>query len=247
MTLIYIVIAAIVANMGSVFFAGSLFFLKATNLDKIATYLSYLAGGVLLSAAFLGMLPKAIDKLAAPLVLQTVLLGLLFFFLLEKIILWRMCWDRDCERHAQATAPLILIGGGFHNTIDGIVIGAAFLTSPELGLFVAISVFSHEIPKKFGEFGVLLNNGFSKSKTFYLSLLAASMSLVGGMLTYFTLGTTKTMLPYVLAFSAAGFIYVSLADLIPEMHKKIGLKNSLIQFVFILMGMAIMSLILHLK
>ncbi|MGQ9846896.1 MAG: ZIP family metal transporter [Bacteroidales bacterium] len=247
MDLIYILTAAIGASMGSVVIAGSLFFIKAKNLDKISTYLSYLAGGVLLGAAFLGMLPKAMDKLVEPLVLQTVLIGLLFFFLLEKIILWRMCGDKECERHSHATAPLILIGGGFHNIIDGIVMGAAFLTSTELGLFVAISVFSHEIPKKFVEFGVLIHHGFSKSKTFYLSLLAASMSLVGGLITYFTLGNSKVWLPYVLAFSAAGFLYVSLADLIPEMHKKTGIKNSLLQFIFILTGIAIMFLILHHK
>lgn len=245
MTLIFIIISAILANMGSVVIAGSLFFFKTKNLEKIATNLSYLAGGVLLGAAFLGMLPKAIDQLAAPQVLQTVLIGLLFFFLLEKFILWRMCSDKDCERHSHATVPLILIGGGFHNIIDGIVIGAAFLTSKELGIFIAVSVFSHEVPKKFGEFGVMLHHGFSKTKTFFLSLLAASMSLIGGSVTYFALDDTKTLLPYVLAFSAAGFIYVSLADLIPEMHKKTGLKNSIIQFVLIIIGIGIMYSLLN--
>ncbi len=247
MELVYIIAAAIIANFGSVFIAASLFFLKTKNIDKISLYLTYLAGGVLLGAAFLGILPKAMDKLTPPPVLQTVLIGLLFFFFLEKIILWRMCGDKDCERHSHATAPLILIGGGFHNIIDGILIGSAFLTSHELGWFIAFSVFSHEIPKKFGEFGVLLNHFYSKTKTFFLSLLTASMSLVGGIITYFTLANTKIILPYILAFSAAGFIYVSLADLTPEMHKKTGLKSSISQIVFIILGIAIMFLILHHK
>lgn len=247
MELVFIIAAAIIANMGSVFIATSLFFLKNKNIDKIALYLTYLAGGVLLGAAFLGILPKAMNKLTPVPVLQTVLIGLLFFFLLEKIVLWRMCGNKECERHSEATAPLILIGGGFHNIIDGVLIGTAFLTSTELGWFMAISVFSHEVPKKFGEFGVLLNHFYSKSKTFFLSLLAASMSIIGGIITYFVFANTKVLLPYILAFSAAGFIYVSLADLTPEMHKKTGLKNSVLQLIFILLGIALMFIILHHK
>ncbi|MBV5343041.1 ZIP family metal transporter, partial [bacterium] len=117
------------------------------------------------------MIPNALNMLDAPKVLQLVLGGIMFFFVLEKIILWRTCRNKDCERHINAAAPIILIGDAFHNAIDGIVIAASFLTSTELGVFVTLSVVFHEIPQELGDFGILLKSGLSKKKALFYNAL----------------------------------------------------------------------------
>jgi len=241
--LIYTIIALISGSIGSVGLAALLLLAKKDRLEKISTLLMYLAGGTLLGAAFLGMIPKAISTLKPEIVLQFVLGGILFFFVLEKVILWRTCRNKNCERHVNAVAPMILIGDAFHNAIDGIVIAASFLTSVELGIFVTISVIFHEIPQELGDFGILLKSGLSRKKALFYNMLSGSTSIVFGILAYFFMGSMKMLIPYVLAFSASSFIYIALADLIPEMHKKTTLKDSLTQILLIISGIFLIYLI----
>jgi len=241
--LIYTIIALISGSIGSVGLAALLLLAKKDRLEKISTLLMYLAGGTLLGAAFLGMIPKAISTLEPEIVLQFVLGGILFFFVLEKVILWRTCRNKNCERHVNAVAPMILIGDAFHNAIDGIVIAASFLTSVELGIFVTISVIFHEIPQELGDFGILLKSGLSRKKALLYNMLSGSTSIVFGILAYFFMGSMKMLIPYVLAFSASSFIYIALADLIPEMHKKTTLKDSLTQILLIISGIFLIYLI----
>jgi len=241
--LIYTIIALISGSIGSVGLAALLLLAKKDRLEKISTLLMYLAGGTLLGAAFIGMIPKAIFTLKSEIVLQFVLGGILFFFVLEKVILWRTCRNKNCERHVNAVAPMILIGDAFHNAIDGIVIAASFLTSVELGIFVTISVIFHEIPQELGDFGILLKSGLSRKKALFYNMLSGSTSIVFGILAYFFMGSMKMLIPYVLAFSASSFIYIALADLIPEMHKKTTLKDSLTQILLIISGIFLIYLI----
>jgi len=243
--LIYTIIALISGSIGSVGLAALLLLAKKDRLEKISTLLMYLAGGTLLGAAFIGMIPKAIFTLKSEIVLQFVLGGILFFFVLEKVILWRTCRNKNCERHVNAVAPMILIGDAFHNAIDGIVIAASFLTSVELGIFVTISVIFHEIPQELGDFGILLKSGLSRKKALFYNMLSGSTSIVFGILAYFFMGSMKMLIPYVLAFSASSFIYIALADLIPEMHKKTTLKDSLTQILLITSGIFLIYLIKH--
>jgi len=243
--LIYTIIALISGSIGSVGLAALLLLAKKDRLEKISTLLMYLAGGTLLGAAFLGMIPKAISTLKPEIVLQFVLSGILFFFVLEKIILWRSCRNQNCERHVNAVAPMILIGDAFHNAIDGIVIAASFLSSVELGIFVTISVIFHEIPQELGDFGILIKSGMTRKKALLYNILSGSTSIVFGILSYFFMGSMKILIPYVLAFSASSFIYIALADLIPEMHKKTTLKDSLTQILLITSGIFLIYLIKH--
>ena len=111
---------------------------------------------------------------------------------------------------------MIIIGDAFHNAIDGVVIAASFLTSPELGFFVTISVVLHEIPQELGDFGILIKSGFSRKKALFYNLLSGSSSLVAGILAYFLLDQIQAFIPYTIAIAAASFLYVSMADLIPE-------------------------------
>ena len=166
MELIQVLIALFLGSIGSVALAGVMFFLSDEKLNKVSTYLMYLAGGTLLGAAFLGMIPKALTLEGPEIIFPSILGGILFFFVLEKIILWRSCRNKNCERHMNAAAPIILIGDAFHNAIDGVVIAASFLTSTEMGVFVTLSVILHEIPQELGDFGILIKSGFSRSKAF---------------------------------------------------------------------------------
>lgn len=240
--LFFTIIALLAASVGSVALSGSLLLLSNKWLEKISGYMLYLAGGTLLGAALLGLIPEAAESLPVEDVLMWVLIGVLFFFILEKFILWRMCTDESCERQIHAAGPMIIIGDAVHNAIDGVVIAASFLTSVELGIFVTISVVLHEIPQELGDFGILIKSGYSRKKAMFYNLLSGTSALVFGIASYFLLDVLQGIIPYALAIAAASFLYISLADLIPEMHKEIRPKQSIFQFLLILLGVAIILL-----
>ena len=240
--LYYTIIALLAASVGSVTLSGSLLLLNNKWLGKISSYLLYLAGGTLLASALLGLIPQAAESIHIEGVVTWVLAGILFFFLLEKFILWRMCRDENCERQIHAAGPMIIIGDAVHNAIDGVVIAASFLTSTELGIFVTLSVLLHEIPQELGDFGILIKSGYTRKKALLYNLLSGSSSLVAGIAAYFLLDLVQEFIPYALAIAAASFLYVSLADLIPEMHKETKPKESIIQFLLILLGVAIIAI-----
>ncbi|MBP7612623.1 MAG: ZIP family metal transporter [Paludibacter sp.] len=241
-SLIFTIVALIAGSVGSVGLAGLLLLLKDSRLQNISTYLTYLAGGTLLGSAFLGMIPEAITMLDSQTIFKFILAGILFFFVLEKIILWRTCRNIDCERHIKAAAPMILVGDAFHNAIDGVVIAASFLTSTELGIFVSISIVFHEVPQELGDFGVLLKV-YSKRRALLYNMLSGSSAIVAGIVAYYFMGTMKSLIPYALAFSASSFLYIALADLIPEMHQKTKLKESIIQILLIIVGVLIIYIV----
>ena len=241
-SLIFTIVALIAGSVGSVGLAGLLLLVKENRLQMISTYLTYLAGGTLLGATFLGMIPEAITMLDSRAVFEFILAGILFFFVLEKIILWRTCRNTDCERHIKAAAPMILIGDAFHNAIDGVVIAASFLTSIELGIFVSISIIFHEVPQELGDFGILLKV-YSKRKALLYNMLSGSTAILAGVAAYYFMGTLKSLIPYALAFSASSFLYIALADLIPEMHQKTKLKESIIQILLIIVGISIIYIV----
>ena len=193
------------------------------------------ATGTLLGAAFLGMIPAGLKQAPAVAVTGTVLAGMVLFFMLEKMVLWRHCHEADCEVHGRA-APLILIGDAFHNFVDGVVIAAAFLTSVPLGIAASFAVIAHEIPQEVGDFAILLDSGYGPRKALLLNGLSATATLPGALAAYFWLGDTREAVPYILALSAASFIYIATADLIPGLHKQVTLPASLRQLVLLLAG-----------
>lgn len=243
MNIVYLLFALTLGSVGSVALAGLMLLLKPKILDKISSYLIYFAGGTLLGAALLGMIPKAISLSDNKNVFLFILIGIVFFFLLEKFILWRSCRNKNCERHIHAVAPLVLIGDAFHNAIDGIVIAAAFLTSIELGIFVTFSVVLHEIPQELGDFGILIKSGLSKKKALIYNMLSGSAAILFGIIAYYFLETMQELIPIALAFSAASFLYIALAELIPEMHRKTALKETLIQIILIIMGISMIYIL----
>lgn len=203
--------------------------------------LSY-ATGTLLGAAFLGMLPKALERTAPVAVTGTVLAGIVVFFLLEKLILWRHCHDQDCETHGHQAGTLILLGDAFHNFVDGVVIAAAFLTSPVLGVTTALAVIAHEIPQELGDFAILLQSGLAKARALVYNLISSLSTLPGVLLGWYWLAEVRQAIPYVLAISAASFIYIAVADLVPGLHRRTDLRAMAGQTLLILAGIGTIAL-----
>jgi len=247
MNFIIIVTALFLASLGCLVIASLMLFLKDKDLDRISTYFIYVASGILLGAAFLGMIPKAIVMAEPVKVTGFILIGILFLFILEKIVLWRNCGNKDCDRHTSASSSVALIGDGFHHIIDGIVITSSFLISDEVGIMVSVSIAFHEIPKSLGDLSILIKNGLSRQRAFWYKVLSVSTALIFGIVAYFLSNSIKIIIPYVLAFSAASFLYLSMAQLIPEMHRKTSLKESISQVLLIFLGIAIIYISLHLK
>jgi zinc and cadmium transporter len=235
MLLTWIIVFSALGSVGAI--AGAallLLFRESTRKTFLPCLLSY-AIGTLLGAAFLGMIPNALQQNTALAISGTVLAGIVIFFILEKLIIWRHCHDSECEVHG-AAGPLILIGDAFHNFVDGFVIAAAFLTSVPLGIVASLAVIAHEIPQEVGDFAILLENGYSRTRALALNLLSSLTTLPGAVIAYFFLGATREAVPFILALSAASFIYIAIADLVPSLHRQTGLKPALTQLALVLAG-----------
>ena len=242
--LLWIVGFSVLGSVGAV--AGAalfLFFPDGIRKVLVPCLVSY-ATGTLLGAAFLGMIPAGLKLAPAFTVTATVLAGIVLFFVLEKLVLWRHCHDSECEVHGRA-GPLILVGDAFHNFVDGVVISAAFLTSIPLVIVTSLAVIAHEVPQEVGDFAILLDNGYGRMKAFFLNGLSAAATLPGAVLAYFWLEETHAVVPYILALSAASFIYIATADLIPGLHRQATPAASLRQLVLLLAGVGTIALFHH--
>lgn len=235
MLLAWIIVFSILGSLGAI--AGAallLFFPERTRMTLLPCLLSY-ATGTLLGAAFLGMIPNALQQSTPIAISGTVLVGIIIFFSLEKIVIWRHCHDAECEVHG-AAGLLILFGDAFHNFVDGFVIAAAFLTSVPLGIAASLAVIAHEVPQEVGDFAILLDNGYSKKQALTFNTLSSAFTLPGAVIAYFFLEATREAVPFILALSAASFIYIAIADLVPNLHRQVGLKSALMQLVLLLAG-----------
>ena len=195
------------------------------------------------------MIPTAISKAgeAMQIAMGFFLGGLIFFFILEKLVIWRHCHDADCVVTGEAAGPIIIIGDSFHNFVDGIVIAAAFLINFTFGIAISLSVIAHEIPQEIGDLAILIDKNYSKKKAFLYNTLSGSATIPAAIIGYFILDYISLAIPYVLAISAASFLYIALSDLTPELHRKLGLKHSLRQLILIFAGIMTMILIFMLK
>jgi zinc and cadmium transporter len=266
--------------------AASLFLAVPDHVrTRVLPHLVSFATGALLSAALLGLLPHAVDS-AGPAntheIGLTLLGGLLLFFVLEKMVLWRHCHEDACEVHVnpeppvhlhahghlhnhahnpghnhhaleaghhhdhghgngrdRASAMLILIGDGFHNVLDGVLIAAAFMTDVHLGVVTAIAVCAHEIPQEVGDLAILLNGGMDRMKALTLNLLTSVTSVLGGVAAYFAMSQVQEVLPYALAIAASSFLYIAVADLIPGLHRKVDPTSAAWQLLYIVLGVTV--------
>jgi zinc and cadmium transporter len=197
------------------------------------------AAGTLLGAAFLDLIPEALEK-GGPPVMGAVLMGMVFFFIMERFIFWRHCHDGVCDIHT--FTYLNLIGDGVHNFLDGMVIAAAYLSSEtdiSLGLITTVAIISHEIPQEIGDFGILIYGGFSKYKALLFNFLTALTAFGGATSFYFFSTLIEGTITFLLAFAAGGFIYIAAADLIPELHKELDFRRSALQLTILLAAIAV--------
>lgn len=249
-TLEWIIAASLLGGALSVIAAAVFAFTaRAAWVPHLISY----AIGALLGAAFLEVLPHAVvASTDASSTSMIVLFGILGFFVLEKLVIWRHCHFEECEgheqivqEHAQAhghdhgrSGLLILVGDTFHNFVDGVLIAAAFMEDPRLGAVTALAIIAHEIPQEVGDFLILIHSGYSRARAFFYNLLSSVATLVGGLLAYAGLSQAQGLVPMMLALAAASMIYVAVADLIPGLHKRTELRATIQQVILIGLGVA---------
>jgi zinc and cadmium transporter len=199
-----------------------------------------LSSGAMFGGALLHLMPEAHEQLGYKAFPMTAA-GLLLFFAVEKVLQWHHCHEGECDRHV--VGPMNLIGDGVHNVIDGMVVAAAFLTSPELGLATTLAVLLHEIPQEIGDFGVLLYSGYTPKKALLLNFLSALGAMVGALIVIATAGSGGQFVQYLLPLAAGGFLYIAGTDLLPELHKERNPGRSAMQLAILAGGIAVMALL----
>jgi zinc and cadmium transporter len=254
--IVWIVAFTALGGALSVLAAGIFLLLPESTRVRMLPALVSFAIGAMLGATFIGLLPEALEApgIGEPYTITlAVLLGLLAFFLLEKLVIWRHCHADECEVHGsehhrveaaqrKASGYFILLGDGIHNLVDGVLIAAAFLADVQLGILTGIAVIAHEVPQEVGDFAVLLHSGYGRGKALWYNLLSSLTSIVGGVAAYFSLSHAQQVVPYVLAIAASSFIYIAVADLIPGLHKRTDLGATVQQVSLILLGVGVIAL-----
>jgi zinc and cadmium transporter len=226
---------SILGGLGGLLVASGILLVTDAARARLIPWLVSYAVGALLGVAMLAILPETLNQLPANRVLATLLIGILLFFVLEKLVLWRHCHTHDCEVHDGSVLP-VLVGDAFHNFVDGAVIAAAVMTSVPLGVSTALAVAAHEIPQEVGDFAILLHAGYSRGRALLLNLLSAAASAVGAIAAFVAFDFLPAVLPYFLALAAASFLYVAMADLIPGLHRGRTDAHSLRQILLIAAG-----------
>jgi zinc and cadmium transporter len=250
MTLFYIVLATTAGGLLSVCIAA---WLTVPALGRLVKHLVSLSAGVLLGTALLQVLPEAFESKSPPQNLfATLLVGLLFFWLLEKAELYRHVHHHEGDGHghhhhfdaqqAGRGGYSVLVGDGIHNFCDGIIIAAAFIADPVLGLVTSLAIVAHEIPQEAGDFIVLINAGFTRRKALFYNMLSGLSAVVGGVMGYYLVGPWEAALPYLLVVAASSFIYVAVADLLPQLQQRLSLKETAAQVAWLAGGLGLVML-----
>lgn len=247
-TFYWILGATLISSVGSLSLAALLLLFSHERQKKIIPGLVSYAVGALLAGALMGLLPEAIEhfeelNVAHHVPWLVLLVSILGFFILEKVIRVHHCHNSTCESHTHESVKMILIGDGLHNFVDGVLIAASFMVSVELGIIAAASIFVHEVAQEVGDFGILLHSGYSRKKAFIANLLSSLTAVIGALMGYWFLDTIEPALPYVMTISAASFLYIALADLLPELHKTTTLKHSITQLLLVLLGVGMILLV----
>jgi zinc and cadmium transporter len=252
--LLLILLCAAVGGIASAAFAVALLWIPAERSARLLPHFVSFATGALLGAALLALLPEAMQaagSTGARGLGTALLVGLGVFFVIEKLVLW---WHSDEEEDAHghhdhvhahaghASGILVLVGDSIHNALDGVLIAAAFLKDPSLGLLTTFAVAAHEIPHRVGDFALLVHAGFSQRRALNLNLATGLASILGALVAYFALRRAMGVLPYALAFAAAGFLYIAVAGLIPGLQRRADPRTSATQVLLIALGIAAIAL-----
>lgn len=250
-----IVLAAVAGGILSTLVAAVTLRLDRGFVPRLVSF----AVGALLGAVFLELVPDALEHGDTHAVMVTMLIGLLAFFLLEKLVLWRHAHGHDAHDagaeetehehalHAHGTdggrsGLMILVGTSVHNFCDGVVIAAAFLAGPPLGVATTVAIVAHAVPQQVGDFAVLVHSGFSRRRAFGYNVTVGAATLVGGLAGYFALADMQNVLPTALAIASASLLYVAVADLIPSLHRRPEPVETAKQLALIVLGIGVIAL-----
>lgn len=251
-----VLLCAAFGGIASAAFALVFLWIPEERSARIVPHFVSFATGALLGAALLGLLPEAIAATGthgAHGIGAALLAGLALFFVIEKLVLWWHTRNHgegvaaaapagDEAHHRQhASGVMVLVGDSLHNTLDGVLIAAAFLGSAPLGLVTTLAVAAHEIPHRVGDFALLVQAGFSRQRALLLNLATGVASVLGAGVAYFALRETMGVLPYALAIAAAGFLYIAVAGIIPGLHRSADPRTSALQVLFIGAGVAVIE------
>ena len=250
MTLFAIIIATLLGGIASCAVAAFALYAKLTSVERWVAF----AVGAMLAVVFLDILPHALADGVDPAALMGwVLGGVLFFFFLEKLVIWRHSHgdlqpaeegkSHHVHHHGHhhgndggRSGLMVLVGDSLHNATDGVVIAAAFLADFNLGVVTSLAIIAHEVPQEVSDFFVLLHSGYSRKKAFLYNMISSLAMVVGGVVAYFSLASAQTYVSPVLAFAAASMLYVAVADLIPTLHRKFSINDTLQQMLMIGLG-----------
>ena len=252
MTLGWILAASLAGGVLSAGLAAFALYLRTSWIPMLVSF----AIGTLLGAAFLEVIPAAFDQGDAHEAALAILGGIFGFFVLEKLMLWRHCHTEDCEAHdpqevgksAAAhdhgrSGALIIVGDTIHNFVDGVLIAAAFLQGPEVGIVAAVAIIAHEIPQEVGDFLILLHSGYSRARALAMNMLSSVATIVGGVLGYYSLQVLEGLETALLGVVAASMIYVAVADLIPGLHRRPEWRDGVSQTVLIALGIGCIAMV----
>jgi zinc and cadmium transporter len=255
--LVTIIVFAALGGIASAAIAVAFLWVPEARAARLLPHFVSFATGALLGAALLALLPEAMlgaGAAGAHALGATLVAGLGSFFVIEKLVLWwhaRADGENPSATHAghghdhrrdRASGVLVLVGDSVHNALDGVLIAAAFLTSTPLGLVTTLAVAAHEIPHRVGDFAILVHAGLSRPRALLLNLATGLASVLGAVAAYFGLRQALTLLPYALAFAAAGFLYIAVAGLIPGLHRRADARTSAVQVILIGLGIALIAL-----
>jgi zinc and cadmium transporter len=254
--LLWILLCSALGGIASAAFAVVFLWVSEERSARILPHFLSFATGALLGAALLALLPEAIEGAGvagAHALGWSLVLGLGVFFVIEKLVLW---WHTHAHEDGRAAAAhdhghahgrdhasgvLVLVGDSLHNTLDGVLIAAAFLTDVSLGFVTTFAVAAHEIPHRVGDFAILVHAGWTRRRALVLNLATGLASVAGAAVAYFALQRALGFLPLALAFAAAGFLYIAVAGLIPGLHRRSDPRTSLTQVGLITAGILVIA------
>ncbi len=206
-----------------------------------------LAVGALLGDAFIHLIPEAYENIAdGNTVALLVIGGIVLFFIIEKFLHWHH-HEYDGDSHIHPVGKLVLFSDGVHNMIDGIIIGVSFMTDVPLGIATTIAVILHEIPQEIGDFGVLIHSGYTKARALMLNFYSALLAVFGLVIAFVIGEYAQTITTWFIPIAAGGFIYIAVADLIPELHKSMKKGHSVAQIVALAVGVLSMIALIYLE
>lgn len=238
-TLISVIIISLISLIG-IFFLS----IKTNRLKKILIYMVSFSAGALFGDVFIHLLPEAVESHGFGLNIAIyVLIGIIFSFIIEKVVHWRHCHMPITKSHVHSFGVMNIFGDIVHNFIDGLIIGASFLASIPVGIATTIAIIFHEIPQEIGDFGVLLHAGFSRTKALFFNFLTALTAILGAVIALIISSYAQNITVFLVPFAAGTFIYIAGADLIPELHKECEPKPALLQLLTFIAGILVMMLL----